>query len=154
MISILIYAKNRMAAITKEEFDAAVKKVKAGMNVFDAVPKRVSDDAKKEIAEYEAVKKALNNPGLPPDEREAAMKRQQVLSEAFLPMKIPIAPVERRHVELKVKRAATKRGLVKADPEMLNIQKIRNTVMRRITPARKAKRPGQGTRHGTRVMGY
>ncbi len=141
-----------MAAITKEEFDAAVKKVKDGVNVFDAVPKRVSDDAKKEIAEYEAVKKALNNPRLSPDEREAAMKRQQVLSEAFLPMKIPIAPVERRHVELKVKRTATKKGVVKAAPEY--IQTIRKEVMRRITPARKAKRPAQDTRRLARGRAY
>jgi hypothetical protein len=141
-----------MAAITKEEFDAAVKKVKDGVNVFEAVPKRVSDDAKKEIAEYEAVKKALNNPRLSPDEREAAMKRQQVLSEAFLPMKVPIAPVERRHVELKVKRIARKKGAVKAAPEY--IQMIRQTVMRRITPARKAKRPAQDTRRLARGRAY
>ena len=152
MISILICAKNRMAAITKEEFDAAVKKVKDGVNVFEAVPKRVSDDAKKEIAEYEAVKKALNNPRLSPDEREAAMKRQQVLSEAFLPMKVPIAPVERRHVELKVKRIARKKGAVKAAPGY--IQMIRQTVMRRITPARKAKRPAQDTRRLARGRAY
>ena len=129
-----------------------MKKVKDGVNVFEAVPKRISDHAKKEIAEYEAVKKVINNPRLSPDEREAAMKRQQVLSEAFLPMKIPIAPVERRHVELKVKRSATKKGAVKAAPDY--IQTIRQTVMRRITPARKAKRPAQDTRRLARGRVY